>query len=845
MTSSPEYQLHTMDESSRPQSPSQPISIPNASSSYRASHPWDGIDYDASPGYAYTPSYQGSFNSFSSQPDPLLNWGGREEAALQNPSQSSVDVYDSGAGDIEYNPQDYDGDQNSPFLLLDDQVNYPNLDNNTNMLFNSNDALGNQISFAAHEQSLHPYSPRPDMYNAPSPASSIGHLEPTNDKNRSRASSVSSALGHPSPGFNQSLDLGQNPPSIHDEFQRLNMDYSNENNNWQSSSNTLPSINAPTLELQSPTSPGGTKPISPPQLMIPGDSLMPPQVNLGFAPVPGPNSLGVHPAINIMPATPVSGGGAAGGPNVPFQQVLHNLNNQRKNVSQSNSGNGWFFFPLLCGLFILFISYTPVQSGSNRRARLSDSLYRANFDPSEATLPSISAFASNNGASTARVGLGQNDSTSSSNEAVSSWSLFSASGQSQGAATASALPSRSYHHGYNIPAIPSFQQHQTLTNAPSFHHANTAPQLSTTSDSSTSMQNPQYSLGSLPYPPFDTSSYLSPPQQRSRSKSDTSTRPPAWSLTSPSGYSSSTVNPIDILPDISTFDDSPSFGPFDVPIHPRPGNNFPSMEDSLDLSLSTGEASLRRAYSDGGSQRAHKRNVKSEDWSSRSPRLGHAQQSDYIRSVKNDGLLAPVDPRSPPPNGLSGSSGTGGPTRRRGSSGANGHERTSSLSSLRSSPYSKPSPHATPSHSPSASPHIGPGGLPILASTVERQLVTTPATKTASANRRRAEATFTCPVEGCGSTFTRHFNLRGHMRSHNEERPFKCKWEGCEKGFARQHDCKRHEALHLNIRPYTCEGCQKNFARMDALNRHRKSFFIQGHPFLISQVTDSSLFSVL
>lgn len=50
-----------------------------------------------------------------------------------------------------------------------------------------------------------------------------------------------------------------------------------------------------------------------------------------------------------------------------------------------------------------------------------------------------------------------------------------------------------------------------------------------------------------------------------------------------------------------------------------------------------------------------------------------------------------------------------------------------------------------------------------------------------------------------------------------------CKWGTCGKGFARQHDCKRHEALHLNIRPFTCEGCSKTFARMDALNRHRES----------------------
>ena len=53
-----------------------------------------------------------------------------------------------------------------------------------------------------------------------------------------------------------------------------------------------------------------------------------------------------------------------------------------------------------------------------------------------------------------------------------------------------------------------------------------------------------------------------------------------------------------------------------------------------------------------------------------------------------------------------------------------------------------------------------------------------------------------------------------------EERPFQCKWPGCGKGFARQIDCKRHEQLHSNYRPFTCEGCNKTFARMDALNRH-------------------------
>ncbi|CDO69718.1 hypothetical protein BN946_scf184687.g3 [Trametes cinnabarina] len=103
---------------------------------------------------------------------------------------------------------------------------------------------------------------------------------------------------------------------------------------------------------------------------------------------------------------------------------------------------------------------------------------------------------------------------------------------------------------------------------------------------------------------------------------------------------------------------------------------------------------------------------------------------------------------------------------------------------------------------------------------VTRPHVTTPSTAAASHGRRKQPANFACPVPGCGSTFTRHFNLKGHMRSHAEEKPYLCKWPGCGKGFARQHDCKRHEQLHLNIRPYPCEGCKKHFARMDALNRH-------------------------
>ncbi|KAK0540186.1 hypothetical protein OC842_000578 [Tilletia horrida] len=97
------------------------------------------------------------------------------------------------------------------------------------------------------------------------------------------------------------------------------------------------------------------------------------------------------------------------------------------------------------------------------------------------------------------------------------------------------------------------------------------------------------------------------------------------------------------------------------------------------------------------------------------------------------------------------------------------------------------------------------------------------ATQAASAARRKTEATFECPIPGCGSTFTRKNNLDGHLRSHNNERPFACPVPGCDKRFARRHDMNRHHDLHMNKKQHVCELCQRRFARLDALNRHLKN----------------------
>ena len=101
---------------------------------------------------------------------------------------------------------------------------------------------------------------------------------------------------------------------------------------------------------------------------------------------------------------------------------------------------------------------------------------------------------------------------------------------------------------------------------------------------------------------------------------------------------------------------------------------------------------------------------------------------------------------------------------------------------------------------------------------------------------------FICDYPGCGQRFTRNSNktypaflcselmVRTHMLTHKNERPHVC--PHCQKDFTRQHDWKRHMELHDPSKKFKCAGtlsdgtqwgCNKEFARKDALSRHFKS----------------------
>ena len=325
--------------------------------------------------------------------------------------------------------------------------------------------------------------------------------------------------------------------------------------------------------------------------------------------------------------------------------------------------------------------------------------------------------------------------------------------------------------------------------------------------------------------------YLVPQQPRSRSKSDTSTRPSIWEILHDPSSSNNrdSVNLNDILPSTSpqpqgqmSFSTNVYQSGFSNP-SPHPGllNHYSfagkSQADSQFLSpdMALSATVLRRARSDSGRVSGH-RLSRSESGISYPP----SAHPDFIARTAADSLntmkqqfLHPTETVPSTHRGHHRRSSSG--SRDRGIGGMGLH---SAPGSSRASPY--PSPNASPllgydplpsipnmqslplptsmgRGRPVSMPAYGassfgmqPGGIGELSQqsnsgsnlsemgstlngksvsgikssanpAVSKPTVTTTATAEASERRRKTDANFACPVPGCGSTFTRHFNLKG------------------------------------------------------------------------------------
>ncbi|KAJ3278088.1 hypothetical protein HK104_002666 [Borealophlyctis nickersoniae] len=86
--------------------------------------------------------------------------------------------------------------------------------------------------------------------------------------------------------------------------------------------------------------------------------------------------------------------------------------------------------------------------------------------------------------------------------------------------------------------------------------------------------------------------------------------------------------------------------------------------------------------------------------------------------------------------------------------------------------------------------------------------------------KKRRVAGYQCEVEGCGRTFSRQYNLKVHMETHDPNRTKEFQCQICPKSFTRAHDLKRHLDTHANRKNYACKLCSKRYTRHEGLRKH-------------------------
>lgn len=87
----------------------------------------------------------------------------------------------------------------------------------------------------------------------------------------------------------------------------------------------------------------------------------------------------------------------------------------------------------------------------------------------------------------------------------------------------------------------------------------------------------------------------------------------------------------------------------------------------------------------------------------------------------------------------------------------------------------------------------------------------------------KEEANFQCEVKGCGKLFSRSYNYKAHMETHDDKReyPFPCTAPDCNKRFVRKTDLQRHnQSVHMKEKNHRCDFCGRMFARKDTLRRY-------------------------
>jgi uncharacterized Zn-finger protein len=150
-----------------------------------------------------------------------------------------------------------------------------------------------------------------------------------------------------------------------------------------------------------------------------------------------------------------------------------------------------------------------------------------------------------------------------------------------------------------------------------------------------------------------------------------------------------------------------------------------------------------------------------------------------------------------------------------------GSTSTGYLSDSGSTTWHKPEYH----HQPMEPEHYYPGPPPppsFLQHDTRRQYRVARPKRAPRRLTTKEEANFQCEIKGCGKLFSRSYNFKAHMETHDEKReyPFPCQVPDCSKKFVRKTDLQRHhQSVHLRERTHKCDYCARMFARKDTLRR--------------------------